>query len=54
MIQVDVVYGFWQAYSDQHDDIHLIDEKGEAIAKSYIEATDIKIKGSESKKYSIE
>ena len=34
-IQVDVVYGFWQAFSDQNDDIHLINEKGEAIAKSH-------------------
>ncbi len=34
-IQVDVVYGFWQAYSDQHDDIHLINEQGDPIAKSH-------------------
>ena len=35
LIQVDVVYGFWQAYSDQHDDIHLINEQGDPIAKSH-------------------
>ena len=35
LIQVDVVYGFWQAYSDQHDDIHLINEEGAPIAKSH-------------------
>ena len=35
IIQVDVVYGFWQAFSDQNDDIHLINEKGEVIAKSH-------------------
>ena len=35
LIQVDVVYGFWQAYSDQHDDIHLINEQGDSIAKSH-------------------
>ena len=35
LIQVDVVYGFWQAYSDQHDDIHLINEQGAPIAKSH-------------------
>ena len=35
LIQVDVVYGFWQAYSDQHDDIHLINEQGGPIAKSH-------------------
>ncbi len=34
-IQVDVVYGFWEAYSDQYDDIHLIDEKGDRIAISH-------------------
>ena len=35
MIQVDVVYGFWQAYSDFNDDIHLIDEDGNPIAISH-------------------
>ena len=35
LIQVDVVYGFWQAYSDQNDDIHLINEQGDPIAKSH-------------------
>ena len=35
LIQVDVVYGFSQAYSDQHDDIHLINEQGDPIAKSH-------------------
>ena len=35
LIQVDVVYGFWQAYSDQHDDIHLINEQGDPFAKSH-------------------
>ena len=35
MIQVDVVYGFWQAYSDLNDDIHLINEHGGPVAISH-------------------
>ena len=34
-IEVNAVYGFWEAYSDEKDDIHLMDNKGNKVAISY-------------------
>ena len=34
-IEVNAVYGFWEAYSDEKDDIHLMDNKGNKVAISH-------------------
>ena len=34
-IEVNSVYGFWEAYSDEKDDIHLMDNKGNKVAISH-------------------
>ena len=34
-IEVNAVYGFWEAYSDEKDDIHLMDNNGNKVAISH-------------------
>ena len=34
-IEVNAVYGFWEAYSDDKDDIHLMDKNGNKVAISH-------------------